>query len=132
MFSPYFFCFDSVKYFFGSFGIIPKSGCKCQFLFLIDLFFLDINVKDASSGMLHDPSSLEYVLWSCIKSKDLKVLSHLSGLLTFLNFVFFVFQRALRKGNMFVFHLIGRGNLLSLNKYKSYVTKNRFYADKCI
>jgi hypothetical protein len=59
---PNFFGFDRGQYLFGLFRMIPKVGTDSYFSFLGKQIELFIDVKDASSGKLLYPSSLELVL----------------------------------------------------------------------
>jgi len=58
---PDFFYFNGGQYFFSLFGIIPKSGTNCYFLFLLQGVKFLVNVKDASSGKLLFPLNPESV-----------------------------------------------------------------------
>jgi len=64
MVGPYFFALDGLQRFLGRFGIIPKIGLQGDILFFFYLRFSCIDVKDASSGKLFDPSSPVSVPWS--------------------------------------------------------------------
>ncbi|MBE7178091.1 MAG: hypothetical protein INR69_16940, partial [Mucilaginibacter polytrichastri] len=61
---PGFFRLYRGQYFFCRFRVVPKIGLQGKFLFGVQLFLFDIDVKDASLGKLIDPSSLAIVPWS--------------------------------------------------------------------
>src|SRR5690606_7179251 len=70
MVGPYFFAFDGLQRPFGRFGVIPETGVQRDILLGFYPSLSCINVEDAASGKLVDPSSPVSVPWSWGKGKE--------------------------------------------------------------